>query len=358
MYVYYLDKLTAKITGYTECSKYTIAENIDFSEKSKVIVPDRPDITDDDIVVIRDAYSQVFAGICSEVSVGKAPYTLTLLPLEKIFDRKIFIGNEALISSTGLEDFVADEIRRNFINSGDPIFDKPYMTVKASTHTPRSLTIPSVVDSENGIYNLKTFLGNIKEFYQIMLKFEITNESVGIEVYRDTTEALELDTQYSDISNLEETYKVDVLAKLNVKWVIPQQDKDGNEIDPVIQFLTFYLLKDRTVTMDATDPNRVEGTIDTICVQTEDEDELVEQVSNSFISNSYSHCMTFDISKTSQIYPPELFYIGRKVSIKSKRTGETTSSVITKISGSSDNAMRSITIGKLPITLIEKIRRL
>lgn len=358
MYVYYLDKLTAKITGYTECSKYSIAENIDFSEKSKVIVPDRPDISDDGIVVLRDSTKQVFAGICSEVSVGKAPYTLTLLPLERIFDRKIFVGNEALISTTGLEDFVADEIRRNFISSGDPIFDKSYMTIRASTHTPRSLTVSSVVDSENGIYNLKTFLGNIKEFYQIMLKFEITNESVGIEVYRDSTGELQLDTQYSDISNLEETYTVDVLAKLNVKWVIPQQDGEGNELDPDVEFLTFYLLNDRSVTMDASNVNRVEGTIDTICVQTEDENELIEQVSNSFISNSYSHCMTFDISKTSQIYPPELFYVGRKVSIKSKRTGETTSSIITKITGSSDNAMRSITIGKLPITLIEKIRRL
>ena len=367
-YVYYLDKLTAQIKGYTQASTYDIGRDVNFTEKSKIVVPERPEINNDDIVVLRDDTSMVFCGVCDEITTGKAPYTLTLRQMENLFDRTIFAGNEALIESTGMEDFIVSEIKTNFISSGDSMIDKPYISVSAKTHTKITVTVSSIVDADHGIYNLRTFLGNVLEKYGIRLIFTISNGRVVIEVRKISDPTLYLDTTFSDIVDLEETYKVDVLAKLNVKWGIPDDsdsyvDEDnetlyvGNEIADIV-YLTFYLQQDRTITTNKDSATRVDGTVKNIYIETEDEDDVIEQVMNEFISNSYEHSMTFYMSKESKVYPPGDIYIGRSVSIRSKHTGLITSSIVTKVLEKDKDLMRTITIGKLPITLIEKIRRL
>lgn len=381
--VWYLDKKTCKIKGFAEASKYDLGRDIEFSEKSKVVVPNRPELQNDDYVVVRDGEKIAFQGICDSISVGKAPYTLTLKQMECMFDRTVFVDHEEYLkdSSQGIEGFIANAIRTNFLSSGDDLLDKRAVTVYAATHTAKDITVSSIVDANNGIYNLKTFLGNVREMYGIFLEMQFATTSstnpnpsdpavhaLAITVRKRTYSTLDVDTHFTDVMDYDETYTVNVLAKLNVKWGIPDNDYSyvdedtetlyvGNQLADV-QYLTYYLQSDRTITDDVNSPTRVDGTVKSIYVETDDEDELVEQILNEFVSNKYEHKLTFKLSVDSQLYSRSDFVVGRSVRIKSKKTGLITESLITKITESSNSDIYTVTLGKLPVTLIDKIRRL
>ena len=237
------------------------------------------------------------------------------------------------------------------------------------------------MDADNGIYNLKTFLGNVLEMYGIFLEMQFATKSsttpdpsdpavhgLVISIRQRTYSALSLDTHFTDIMDYDETYTVNVLAKLNVKWGIPDNDTSyvdedtetlyvGNQLADV-QYLTYYLQSDRTITDDVNSPTRVDGTVKSIYVETDDEDELVEQILNEFISNKYEHKLTFKLSTKSMLYSRSDFVVGRSARIRSKKTGLITESLITKITESSNSDIYTVTLGKLPVTLIDKIRRL
>lgn len=368
--VWYLDKKTCGIKGFTEASKYDLGRDIDFAEKTKIIVPERPDLQNDDYVVARDGHKIVFTGICDSISVGKAPYTLTLKQMECMFDRTVYVENESYMQNTsqGLEGFIKYAIEHNFVNSGDTLLDKTYISFDVSTHTAKDVTVSSIVDVNNGIYNLKTFLGNVLEMYGIRLIFDFADKALTIRIHRETYSAVDVDTKFTDVMDYDETYTVSVLAKLNVKWGIPDNDTSyvdeasetlyvGNKLAE-IRYLTYYLQSDRTITDDVNSPTRVDGTVKSIYIETEDEDELVEQILNEFIANKYEHKITFKLSDESMLYSRSDFVVGRSVRIKSKKTGLITESLITKITESSNSDIYTVTLGKLPVTLIDKIRRL
>lgn len=353
LYLYYIDKLTGRIKGFAECAdRPELKWDIDFRDKSTAVVTGRPDLNDDDIVVIKDGADDVYAGVCESISTGP-PYTLNLVQIENIFDRAIFVGNEALISGTGIEDFIADEITRNFISSGDALFDKPYLTVTAATHTQVGAAVSTIVQAENGIYNLKTFLGNALQYYHIMLSFHLTNGGISITIRRDDTAELLIDTDAPDVLDVEETYKVDVLAKLNVKWTVRNADETETTT-----FRTFYLRADRSITENASAEDRVDGTVSTTYIEAETEDAMLQEVRNTFTSNSYQHAITFKVDTCSRTYPPEGLYVGRRVRVKSRHSGMITASMITKAEDPAGSSVRSYKLGTLPITLIERIRRI
>ena len=350
LYIYYIDHLTGRIKGGAECVKYSFSRDIDFKDKSTAVVTERPGIGNDDIVVINEGAKRILAGVCESISTGSAPYTLNILPIENIFDRTIFVQNESLISGTGMEDFIRTVIVQNFISSGDSLFDKSYMSATAATHTRISTTVASTVNSENGVYNFKTFLGNVLQYYGIGLDFTIGNGSTAISVKKDPKAPLLIDTRFTDVEGFQETYDVRVLAKLAVRW--------KNTNTSAVTSRTFYLQEDRSITENASSATRVSGTVESVYIETGTEAEMLQEVRNQFTSNSYSHSMSMNIAKSSKIYSPEDLYVGRKVRIRSGKTGLITETIITRKTESSENEIQKITLGKLPVTLIDKIRRL
>ena len=236
------------------------------------------------------------------------------------------------------------------ISSGDSLFDKSYMSATAATHTRISTTVASTVNSENGVYNFKTFLGNVLQYYGIGLDFTIGNGSTAISVKKDPKAPLLIDTRFTDVEGFQETYDVRVLAKLAVRW--------KNTNTSAVTSRTFYLQEDRSITENASSATRVSGTVESVYIETGTEAEMRQEVRNQFTSNSYSHSMSMNIAKSSKIYSPEDLYVGRKVRIRSGKTGLITETIITRKTESSENEIQKITLGKLPVTLIDKIRRL
>ena len=364
---YYISNQTCKVKHIEQVSEYSINLDLDFSDKTTITVAEYPSLEEGDMIVIDNSGSKIFTGICDSFSGDTAPYKISLKQMECLFDRKIFVGTESLISSTGIEDFIVSEIQANFIGSGDSLLDKTYMTIKATTHTPLSTTVASNITVTDNIYNLKTFLGNIKQYYSIFLNFTITNGTLAIEVVKDTADEIKLDTNMTDITNLSESYSVTALARLTVLWKIPDTTTTNTVSGSTLslsstvvgasEYRNFYLKSDRTITQDIDDEDRISGTSSCIYSEQEDEADMLQDAYNSFASNSYKHSMTMDVLSNSKIYPADELYLGRKIVIKSKTTGEVTSTMISKVSKSNDKVV-SLTLGSLAITLIDKIRRL
>lgn len=339
MVAYVLDRIDLSIKEILFFDTYDFSEDIDFTEKSKIIVTHKPNIVNDDYVLCKYE-SGTFLGICDDIysASDDISYEITMKQKEAMFDRKIFVGSESLISSTGIEDFIASEIYDNWISTGDDRMDRTYINVYAMTHTP----INAKVRTTDGVYNLKTYMGNAKELYGIFYDFEIEDGEMNILIRKKEDSVLPIDVTISDISGYDERYNVNVIAKLLVKTAA------ADTITPV------FLKTDRTLTLDADDPDRADGVIDSLYVNETDTDAVTQAVYDAFKSNSYEHKIEFELSRKSRAYPVESFYVGRNAKIKTK-TGIKTS-IITKIKYSSDSAFISLVFGKLKVSLIEKLR--
>lgn len=349
MYAYILDNRNLSVKDVLEFEDYDFQWDTDYDDKSSITVVRKPNIEDDDFVICKDENEIIFQGICEncKAASGKESYTIALLQIEQLFSRRIFAGDEGLVSRTGIEDFIASEIQSNFKTSGDGLMDKPYINVTASTHTP----IAARVETENGVYNLKTYLGNARQYYGICLDFTFNTESLKITIKRCTQEQLPIDTSISDITEYDETYEVSVLAKLIVRWKVP----DTEEAEGPITTRIFYLLADRTITEDEGNENRAKGTVNSLYIEAQDEAEMLQQVHNEFAGNSYNHKISFSIRKGSMCYPETDFSLGRKCLIKT--CAGIKASMVTGIVRKSASDLLQITMGNLKVTLIDKLRR-
>lgn len=223
MILYLLSKDNLAIKAVQTLSSYEFKEDIDFGDSSSIVVADYLQMEDGDYALIKDGEEQVFFGICQEMKPSDTGYSVTLKQKENLFDTTIFNDGETLIQSTGMEDYIVKAIKDNFVSSGDALMDMDYIQVSASTHTKIAVRVSTIVDAENGVYNLKTFLGNVRQHYGIFLDFTVSNGLIRINVNCRDQSLLNIDTKLPEVTDLSETYSVKVLAKLIVKWDKPKE---------------------------------------------------------------------------------------------------------------------------------------
>lgn len=356
MIAYILDKQNLRIKDFFYFHDYFFCDDIEYSDKSKIIAPKLVNVTDDDFVYCKDDRNNlVFFGIAydTETNDRTENFALTLKPKECLFDRFIFAAGEAALA-TSIEQFIADRITANWISTGDSLMDRAFISPVAQTNTACAASLANIVNVENGVFNLKTFLGNVKERYGIFVDFVLTNTDPSLQtdpgltvnIYHDTASVVPIDTDVSDISNCEETYSVDVLAKLQVKWL--------NTSNNVTTYRTFFLLDDRSITEDVDDVDRVDGIVKAIYVEADTQAEMLDEVNNQFQQNRYEHKITFLLREGSKLYLPDDYYVGRKCMVETK-TGVKTS-LITAIEKEYGSGVRKVTLGKLKVTLTSKLR--
>lgn len=350
MLAYILSNEDLTIKDVLNFEEYEFSTDIDFSNKSSIVVTRKPNVATNDFVWCSDDGTTAFVGICEDYSAEQDSnsYTITLLQKENLFDRQIFLTNESIKSGTGIEDFIANQIRTNWIASGDSMTDMAYMTATAVTHTPVSASVASNANVENGIYNLKTYIGNCQQYYRLYMDFvfNTVNDTLDVRISVKSDATLSLDATLSDIANYEETYEVNVLAKLNVAWTVSE--------GATPTYRTYYLRSDHTITTNVNDPLRVFGDCRAIAIQAETETDMVQQATNEFAGNRYNHKISFALRKESKLYSVSDYYVGRLVQFKTKSGIK--SSIITAIRTSSDSGFLNMTFGKLKVTLVEKLR--
>ena len=351
---YIIDANTLKIKDFLEFETYEFNRDIEFADKSSITAIRKPNADADDYVICKCNGDTVFTGIFKEyeASSKNSEYKIKILQKEKLFDRFVFINDEDVISSTGIEDFIAETIRANWVSSGDSMLDKSYITVEALTHTKVYAKVSSIVSLTDGCFNLKTFLGNALENYGITIGFDFSSTALKIYIAKDTTEAMKINANDTDISEYTETYAVEALTKLLVQW----NHKESGSSDTITETTSheYYLLNDRSISTDKTNENRAKGSTKSMVIEAETEEEMYQSVQDEFSSNSYSHKIAFNLYMNSQLYDYIDLYIGRSCTIRTKDGIRT--SLVTSQSLNNKSRFASIELGKLKVTLIDKIR--
>lgn len=220
---YIVNSFDLTIRDVFNVESYKVEGDIDFGGKSTVSVARKPIVDEQDFIILKKNGESFFIGICSSVdnTNGEDLHVINCIEKENIFNRKIIIDadNEMLKTSTGVEDFIEACIIDNFVDSDDALLDLDYIDVRCLTHTPVAAKVPT----ENGIFNLKTYIANVMEKYGVFCDFDFESEprKLIINITKKSQNDLKINTLSTDVDNYVENYEVDVLSKLTVMWNKP-----------------------------------------------------------------------------------------------------------------------------------------
>lgn len=333
--VYFLDKSDLEIKDVIEFENYEYVIDEETNKNTIFEVMKKINANNDDIVVLQRNENIDYIGIIKDIENedGEIKRKITLEYISNIFDRNIILENESLISSTGIEDFIAKEIYDNFTNSDDTLLNIKWLDVEVKTHT----KITKSVDNDNGIYNFHTFVTNCSQNYNIILDISYVNKRIKLTIYKQESETQLIDTTVPDISNYTEKFETSVIAKVIVKT-----DTDVQK---------WYLLSDRTTTQNKDDENRAIGDIET--VYTAKSEDARQTALDKFKSNTYNHYISFKINRNSKLFDVNKMKVGTPLNVR------TNNNIIldTYISAIKDDGSNfiEITCGNMRINFIDKL---
>ena len=333
--IYILSKKDLRIKDIIQTINYTITQNIDLTGKSIFEVDRVPNTKEGDFLIQKDSN---YKGIVTNVETEKdtAVYKIHCDEIDNIFNRKVILKNEELISTIGIEDFIKKTIEDNFTQSNDTFLNIPYISLEVLTHT----KISASVETEEGIYNFRTYLGNVKEKYDIFLNYEFSEGRLNISIYRCAEDALQIDATLEDVIMYQEMYNVNVIAKVSVL-----SKETGN-------IFNYFLLTDRTTTTDKNHPNRAKGEIEVVTC--ENDSEAQQTALDVFRQNRYQHNIELDLVRGSKLNDINDFVVGRQLRIKTKDTIYET--FISKIEKSKNSNIYKVTCGNMKVTLLDKLK--
>lgn len=242
--------------------------------------------------------------------------------------------DEEIIRYEGIEDYIAEQIDKNFVNNEDVLMNRDYLEIRVKTHTKLDVSISTIVDVQNDIYNLHTFMTNCTQNYNITYNVFLENKKLVIEIENKEIKKELIDVNAQTISNYTEVFETDVVSKVVVIA------KDGSRY-------TLYLKTDRTTTEDMLDENRAEGK--TEVVYAENVEDAKQKALDTFKGNAYNHNVIFD-------YYDREIKVGTPITIKTKESliYDTYISAVTKSKGSK---MYKYTCGNIRIGFIDKLKK-
>lgn len=340
---YFLDSNDLEIKDVKEFTNtYDFKIDEETNANSFINVIERPNVENGDIIYIKRKKTS-YLGIVSNITNGDSEndggvYKITFKYISNIFDRKVILKNnqEALISSTGIEDFIAKVIEDEFTDSTDTFINIGWLTINVLTHT----TLQKSVETDDyGIYNFHTFITNCCQNYNIIMDYSLDDEGgITIDIYKSGNSDIKiLDTTVSDITNYKEVFETAVTTKVTVKTDTDTQN--------------FFLKSDRTVTTNADDPNRAKGEIEV--TYTGESEDARQTALDIFKGNTYNHNISFYIREDSTLFDVENLKIGTPISIRTKNN-VVYDTYISAIEDTNDIFLR-ITCGNMRVDFIDTI---
>lgn len=306
MELYILDQKDLHILSISNVSEYNINMDEETNGVSEFTLLNVQSARKGNYIVLNGLYRQFLFIINDDVIAvkGQLAITVTALDISNIFDRKIILKNPEVMTTTGIETFIANNILTNFVNTNDTILNLDYIDVYIHSNTLGSVA----VNDENGLYNFHTFITNCRQYKNIYTDFSFVDvngaRKLRIDIgYRIDNKKL-IDTTIAEVTNYNKVYDVDPVTK--VECYIRE---DGSTYN-------LYLKSDRTTTTNKDDPDRIYGRIETISCDTINN--APEQALNVIQSNRYKHLVEFSIAKTSALIDITQLYIGRPIKIKTE----------------------------------------
>jgi hypothetical protein len=242
--------------------------------------------------------------------------------------------DEEIIRHEGIEDYIAEQINTNFVNNEDILMNRDYLEIRVKTHTKLDVSVSTIVDVQNDIYNLHTFMTNCTQNYNITYNVFLENKKLIIEIENKEIKKELIDVNAQPISNYTEVFETDVVSKVVVIT------KDGSKYN-------LYLKTDRTTTENMLDEDRAEGK--TEVVYAENIEDAKQKALDTFKGNAYNHNVTFD-------YYNKEIKLGTPITIKTKESliYDTYISAVSKQKGSK---LYKYTCGNIRIGFIDKLKK-
>ena len=368
---YILDYKTFGVKDIVEFSSYVSTADVTYKQTSSVALVKRPNISQKDYFVgyddgfnlrLTDALEEwlvnadnyhltmnprlrpIVMGICQDVEESSGAYSIKLGQLQTLFDRTVLSEDEEL-REDGVELYLENLIKRNFINSGDNLVDLSYLEISTGTRTIYGFSLAD----NNGLVNITTAAATLLQKANIRMDMIPLPGKLHIDIYKDSLPALKLKDSDPDVVAYQETLNVSVVSSILVKW----KKSDSNGEIGAITYPKFYLRSDKSVTMNAADPDRVDGQVTTIYIQAATIGDVEQKVIDKFGSNKYDHKAEISVLKEG-LYALTDYYAGRKSSLYSQ--GKVLNSILTQVSYSDSEPFVTLTFGELPVTLTDKIR--
>ncbi len=316
----------------------SIDYNINLDEEtngvSTFLIEKKVDVVKGDIV-----YYDNFLFLVSNTESEKDTKSITIscVDINGLFDRNIIEKDVDMMTDNSLEEFLAQMIADNFLTTSDTVINIPYIDITINTQT--QITEPT--NSENQLYNLKTFIVNCRKNKSIYTEFSLQKISglyrIKIDITNRSLSQVLIDATVAEVVDYIKVYDIDVVAKVEC---FVREDNT-----------TRYLYLTTTGTTDnPSATNRVAGRVETISVDTNDN--ATDEMENVFTNNKFKHLIEFGIKKTSKLVDVAALQIGSLIKIKTK--DDVYDSYISAISYS-DNEIVSLKTGQLRVTLTDKL---
>ena len=302
MELYVVDNKTLDIISVCNVCDYNLNLDEETNGISEFVLPNLNNIKKGCYLVLNGLYKQFLFVVDEDIAINKNETCVTVpaLDISNIFDRKVILKDKEKMQETGIEDFIADTILENFVNTDDTILNLDYIDVYIHSHTKGSVAI----DEDNGLYNFHTFLINCRQYKDVYTDFSIVNKRLKIDIGYKLEETMLIDATLPEVTNYNKIYEVDPVTKVEAY------------IRADSSTYCLYLTADRTTTTNKDDPNRIFGRIETISCDTLEN--AKEEALNTIKANTYKHLVEFSIAKTSKLIDVSKLYLGRRIKIKTE----------------------------------------
>lgn len=304
MELYILDNKNLNVLSVCRPCDYNLNLDEETNGKTELVLPSLNSAKKGYYIVLNGLYKQ-FIFVIDDVITAKDEKCVTVVALDisNIFDRKVILKNKDDMQNTGIENYIADEMDRSFINSDDSVLNLNYVDVYVHSNTKASV----MINDENGLYNFHTYLINCRQYKNVYTEFEfegIANRRLRIDIGYKLENAMLIDATLAEVTGYNKIYDVDPVVK--VEAYIREDESTYN----------LYLRTDRTTTTDKNDKNRLDGRIEVISCDTLEN--AKEEALNVIKANTYKHLVEFNISKKSKLIDVTKLYIGRVIKIKTE----------------------------------------
>ena len=172
MECYVLSKTDLSILSICKLADYQINLDEETNAKSTFTLMKTNGLKKENYMVLNGLYRQ-FIFVIDDVQTEKESdvATVTALDISNIFDRKVIEKNIDTMKSKSIEEFLANTISENFVNSDDTALNVNYIEIYWHTNTQGNVA----TNAENGLYNFHTFLTNCRQYKNIYTDFKLEN---------------------------------------------------------------------------------------------------------------------------------------------------------------------------------------
>ena len=226
-------------------------------------------------------FTEGYAGIVNEVSAEDGAISLSCIDINRLFRRDLFPVEWV---GAGIEEFIKEQIEREYVDVEDVIYRLPYLDVVIHTRTLEDVK----PENSEGLWNLKSYFARVRRLAGVFVEFSADGDRLRVDIMRRDRPFHNIDLTMGGFEVLEESFSSGTTGRVTAKA------EDTGEISD------WYLLENGEIVNEYTAADRVEGEWAKLVV--DGVDDVETQVKNIFNTNSYSHMIEFATYKKYGFY--------------------------------------------------------